>query len=76
MKIETPKCEVTTEVVDQSYCRTLINSLMKSKKVSLRGLAKRMKISAAYLSDLTRGNRKWSDELFQQAAKILTKQPS
>ena len=40
------------------------------KQISLREVARRMGISAAYLSDLELGRRKWSDrlcDLFRQA---------
>jgi transcriptional regulator with XRE-family HTH domain len=33
------------------------------KRISLREMARRLKISAPYLSDLERGNRNWSEEL-------------
>jgi transcriptional regulator with XRE-family HTH domain len=35
----------------------------KRKKVALRSMAKKMGISAAYLSDLERGRRNWNVDL-------------
>lgn len=39
--------------------------------MSLRSLAVAMEISAPFLSDLLRGNRKWTEERYKQAMKIL-----
>lgn len=37
--------------------------MREKHEVSLRDCAEQMKISAPYLSDLERGNRKWDSEL-------------
>jgi len=39
----------------------------ESKKMSLRDAAKKMEISPAYLSDLERGTRRWSEKLIEKA---------
>jgi transcriptional regulator with XRE-family HTH domain len=38
---------------------------------SLRSVARTMKISSAYLSDLERGNRKWDNELIEKFHEAL-----
>lgn len=45
----------------------MMNLTRQSRKVSLRELARRMSISAAYLSDMEKGNRMYS-LMHQQAA--------
>jgi cytoskeletal protein RodZ len=55
----------TMTVIDQKTTASRARRLRLQSKVSLREVAKRMKISPAYLSDLERGNRNWSDALCQ-----------
>lgn len=46
---------------------------MKSKKLSLRQTAIKLKISAAYLSDVKNGRRGLSYELFEKIKTLTTK---
>lgn len=43
----------------------------KLHKLSLRDMGERMKVSAAYLCDLEKGRRNWSDELVERFNRAL-----
>lgn len=49
----------------------LMNLTRQSRRVSLRELARRLSISAAYLSDMEKGNRMYSLMLQQAAMKAM-----
>lgn len=67
MKIST----VQETKIDNAKTGNSIRKLRQRKKVSLRDLAKRMDVSAPFLSDLERGHRAWSEERFEQAVNLL-----
>jgi len=50
---------IKMEQIDNAKTGAALRELRKSKGVSLRKMAERMKISPSYLSDLERGNRYW-----------------
>lgn len=49
-----------------------LRRLRKKRGISLRSMAKSLKIKAPYLSDLERGNRNWSQERAHKFLEILT----
>jgi predicted transcriptional regulator len=49
----------TVEVIDHVATGESMRQLRKSHKISLREVARRMKLSAPFISDLERGNRNW-----------------
>ena len=60
LKIHTWYSEVLKlERIDNIKTGSALRKVRESKNISLRILAKRMEISAGYLSDLERGNRNW-----------------
>ncbi len=48
-----------------------IREAREKQGISLRGFAKRLKVSAPFLSDVERGNRYPSDEILEKFAKAL-----
>ncbi len=50
----------------------MVRSLRTKLKISQGALAKRMRLSQSYLSDLERGLRNWTEELFAKMAEALT----
>lgn len=66
-----PKKNVQTTVIDCDRCSQIIRDARKKKDMSLRKLATAMEISAAFLSDLERGNRRWTEIRFNQALECL-----
>lgn len=61
----------TVEKIDHAATGALIRKHRMSKGKSLRWLAKQMKITAPFLSDLELGRRNWKGERFNQAIAIL-----
>lgn len=60
------------EQVDASWSVGHAARLMRGKKkISLRECARRMDVSAAYLSDLERGNRTWTDKAVEAFRKAV-----
>lgn len=67
MKLAEGRCEYESIFVidhyltgDKYYC------MRKEKSLSLREVARRMGISAAYLSDLERAKRNWNEKLAER----------
>lgn len=54
---------VTKEVIDSQKTAEKARIAREKLNLSLREVARRMAISAAYLSDLERGNRSWSQDV-------------
>lgn len=50
-------------IIDQQKTALQARAFRLSSGISLRTIAKRMEISAAYLSDLELGRRLWSEEM-------------
>jgi transcriptional regulator with XRE-family HTH domain len=61
----------TIQVIDHKRTGEQSRRSREYAGITLRTLAKRMKISPAYLSDLERGKRNWSEELCGKYAKTL-----
>jgi len=63
----------TVLVIDHFRTGQKMKLLRMSKKLSLRKLAKKMKISAPYLSDLERGKRNWNKDRIKKYQNNLNK---
>ena len=50
-----------------------IRTARKKKNMSLRELARKLTVSAPYLSDLEQGNRSFSEDLFNRAKQAIAK---
>lgn len=66
-----PRIRVVEDRINHDAAGEKIRQLRLSKKMSLRSLAKKMNMSAPFLSDLERGNRNWSEERFDLAVKMI-----
>jgi transcriptional regulator with XRE-family HTH domain len=72
MKIPTQK--KTTVEIRNEQAGQMVRELRERKGVSLRAVAKRLGLSAAFISDLERGRRNWSKQRFDEVERaILTK---
>lgn len=60
-------------VIDNLKAGEEIRREREVANISLRTLAKRMGFSAAYLSDMERGRRNWSNARFEKAANLIEK---
>lgn len=64
--------EKTVMIQDSAATGLALRTMRTSKSLSLRKVAERMTITPAYLCDLERGKRNWSEGLckrFQEALK-------
>lgn len=61
--IKCPKCNGTGRVPDDRAIGLAMRRLRESKEISLRALARRLEVSAAYLSDLELGRRHWHENV-------------
>lgn len=66
-----PRCEGTGMILDPAYQGKQARARRKTANVSLRELARRMNLSAAYLSDLELGRRGWNETLTARYIKAL-----
>lgn len=64
---------VTKDVTEIDHARTgrALREYRETADLSLRAIANEMGISPPYLSDLERGNRKWSEELVDKFMKAM-----
>ena len=65
-----PLCGGTGRILNDAFIGKEMRQLRQSKNITGRELARRLKLSAAYISDLEKGRRKWRAELqekFKQA---------
>lgn len=73
MKYMTPiLVKKVVEVQDSAATGLALRTMRRKDNISMREIARRMCITPAYLCDLERGNRKWTDDLckrFQNALK-------
>lgn len=53
-------------IVDNIATGALARTCRKERKLSLRTVAKRLKLTPAYVSDLELGRRGWREELIEQ----------
>ena len=66
-----PRCNGTGTVPDPAYHGAKARKRRKQSGLSLREVARRMKFSVAYLSDLELGRRGWNDDLMKQYINAL-----
>lgn len=66
-----PKCKGTGEVLDDEEVGKFFKIHRRDARVSLREVAKRLKISAGYCSDLELGRRAWRPELMERYRKAI-----
>jgi transcriptional regulator with XRE-family HTH domain len=63
------KCDGTGLQLDHVAAGTTLRKLRKSKHLSVREVARRMDLSAPYVSDLELGRRHWSEDLIENFQK-------
>lgn len=68
-----PHCLGSGKVIDHTIVGRDCRNWRLSDRVSLRALAKELKVSAPYLSDLELGRRNWSSELIGRYFEGLAK---
>lgn len=68
-----PKCCGTGQVMDPRAQGLEMRQMREKKRVSLRDMAKRLDISAPYLSDLELGRRGWNTDLMERYKNALKK---
>lgn len=66
-----PHCDGTGIVLDEKAVGALMREVRKAKKVSLREVARRLKWSAPYVSDLENGHRLWTTDKQNKYLKAL-----
>lgn len=71
------RCSGTGKEIDHVQIGLTVRHSRTAVGMTLRELARRLEISAPYLSDLERGRRNWSDSRLDDAMeKILTYEKS
>lgn len=60
-------------VIDHVGTGENMRAFRRTAKVSLREIARRMKVSAVFLSDLERGRRNWTQDKFEDYQKALSR---
>jgi transcriptional regulator with XRE-family HTH domain len=68
-----PRCGGTGLIPDPRYHGNEARRRRKAVNVTLREMARRMNLSAAYISDLELGRRGWNDELTKRYIAALKK---
>lgn len=68
-----PKCNGTGKIIDPCIVGPVLRLKRISTSISLRTMAKRIGISAMYLSEMERGLKAWSGERIQQFLNELAK---
>lgn len=58
-----PKCGGTGKIQDDKILGNSLKKQRESKNLSLREVARRMKVSQSYICDLEHGRRIWSADL-------------
>ena len=71
MRMKLPVQTVTVSKINHAVAGKMLRDARKKAGVSLRELARRMKISAPYLSDMELGKRNWTKEKFAMAERLL-----
>ncbi len=66
-----PRCNGMGQVTDDKAVGEEMRAQRKARKVSLREIAKRLKWSAAYVSDLELGRRTWTNDKCVKYGKAL-----
>lgn len=67
---------ITIKQIDHAKAGDRIRVLRESKNLPVRWLAEQLNISSAFMSDLERGRRNWTQERFESAVKFIAKEPS
>lgn len=65
------RCDGTGEIENPAYRGQEMRKLRKDAGLPLREIARRMKLSAAYVSDLELGRRGWNDGLIRRYQKAI-----
>lgn len=74
MTMTCPKCDGTGSVLNPMLVGQEMRELRESNGVSLRDMAKRLELSAPYVSDLELGRRTgWNEELIKRYKAALNK---
>lgn len=71
-----PSCvykTVTTRVIDHEYTSRKMSIARLAAGLSIREMGRRLGFSGAYVSDLEKNRRKWSEELAARFIKALNK---
>lgn len=77
MKIAIPVKPNTTTEIAHDACGEIVRAHRTARGLSLGWLAKKMGITAAYLSDLEKARRNWTEKKFNKAiAAIHNKAPA
>lgn len=66
-----PHCEGSGLVLDPKIAGEYHRAMRKRKGKSLREVAKLMKVSAPFVSDLENGRRNWSDDRIEAYRKAV-----
>lgn len=73
MTMTCPKCDGTGQVIDPRMLGQKMRQLRERQGVTLREIARRLDLSAPYVSDLELGRRAgWTDELIKRYKEALT----
>lgn len=67
--------QVVVTATDNDACGAMARTERCQKGISLREVARRMDISAMFLSDLERGNRGWTKQLVKKFNRALKAEP-
>lgn len=67
-----PSIKKVVHEPDHALCGQMVRQARKGGGITLRELSRRLNISAPYLSDLERGNRKWNSDLFRKVWEAVT----
>lgn len=65
MSMECPRCHGKGTVEDDRVVGAYMRNLRKGIPMTLRGMARQLGFSPAYLSDLELGRRRWTTKLRQ-----------
>jgi transcriptional regulator with XRE-family HTH domain len=59
--------------INHTEAGRIVRSLRSKSGMSLRTMARRMRLSAPFVSDLERGRRNWTENNFKLALRILNR---
>ena len=68
-----PKCQGAGILISPEFFGGEMRAQREAEGITLREMAKRMKISAMFLSDMERGKRNWSGERVALFRQIISK---
>lgn len=61
----------TVQMIDHAETGICNQTLRRMRRLSLREVARRMGLSAPFVSDLERGRRNWTEDLDERYARAL-----